>query len=181
MKNINWKEVEAARPGEFNRLPAGGYICQITAVEDEPSKEYLKIEFDIADGEFKGYYRSLYKNKSFWGGNFIKSYKTKALGFFKHMLECIEKSSRGFKANDFNGDERQLVGKFVGLVIGYEEYVGKDNKVKQRIYIDAFRTASEIKNGEFDVPELKALTQTSVSSTKIDNVLDNDDDDLPWN
>ena len=177
MKNINWNNVEATKPGEFNRLPAGGYICKITAVEDEPSKEYLKIEFDICDGEFKDYYRNLYENKKFWGGNFIKSYKEKALGFFKQMLECIEKSSRGFKANDFDGDERKLVGKFVGLVIGYEEYEASDGKVKLRIYVDAFKTASEIKNGEFEIPALKTLAPAVKTSSPLDAV---EDDDLPW-
>ena len=178
MKNINWSNIEAAKPGEFNRLPAGGYICKITAVEDEPSKEYLKIEFDICDGEYKDYYRNLYESKKFWGGNFIKSYKEKALGFFKQMLECIEKSSKGFSADTFDGDERKLVGKFIGLVIGYEEYKGNDGKIKQRIFVDSFKTASEIKNGEFEIPALKTLASDSPKSSAIDAV--EDDDDLPW-
>ena len=41
MKKINWKNVEEAK--EFEKLPAGGYICGITAVEDVPEKEYLRI------------------------------------------------------------------------------------------------------------------------------------------
>ena len=84
MKNVNLQNVEEAK--DFERLPAGGYVCGITAVEDVADKEYLKIEFDIAEGDFKNYYRDLYQSKAFWGGNFVKSYKDKALPFFKGFI-----------------------------------------------------------------------------------------------
>ena len=59
MKPIeNYENVQASS-GEFARPTAGGYICKIMDVEDVPmdSKEkgkgdYLRIEYDIADGEF---------------------------------------------------------------------------------------------------------------------------------
>ena len=38
MKKINWNEVKDAK--EYDKLLPGGYICQITAVKDEPEKEY---------------------------------------------------------------------------------------------------------------------------------------------
>lgn len=179
MKHINWNEVEAAKPGEFNKLPAGGYICQITAAEDEPKKEYLRFEFDIADGEYKGYYRDLYDNKKFWAASFIKSYKTKAQGFFKLMLDCFEKSNRNFS---FHDDERELRGKYIGLVLGYEEYVGNDNKVKQRIIVTDFKTVKEIQNGEFDIPELKKLSDDNFDRVQDASsaVANDDDDDVPF-
>lgn len=184
MKNINWKEVEAARPGEFNRLPAGGYICKITAVDDEPKKEYLKFEFDIADGDFKGYFRELYDNKGFWAAHFIKSYKTKAQGFFKQMLECIEASNRNFKADDFGSDERVLNNKYIGLVLGYEEYVGNDNTVKQRLIVTDFKTGKQIKDGDFDISPLKKLSDDDFDKTQdyaVSKAVNaDDDDDLPF-
>lgn len=73
--------VQAA--GEYTKLQPGGYICQITKVEDFSEKEYLKIEYDIADGEFKKYFKELSEKFNFWGGNFIRSYKDSALPFFK--------------------------------------------------------------------------------------------------
>ena len=42
--------------GESRRLPAGGYICKYTKVEDNSDKNYLYMEFDIAEGEFIRFY-----------------------------------------------------------------------------------------------------------------------------
>ena len=54
MKKINqnkWNDTKASG-GEYDKLPAGAYICVIKTVEDVPDKEYLKIEYDIADGKY---------------------------------------------------------------------------------------------------------------------------------
>ena len=152
MKNINWNEVEEVK--EFEKLPAGGYVCGITAVEDEPQKEYLKFEFDIAEGEYKNYYRSLYDNKGFWAAKFVKSYKQKSVGFFKKMLTAFEKSNKGFI---FNNDEKTLKRKLVGLVLGYEEYVGNDGNIKQRLIVTDYLPVDDIKAGNFSIPALKKL------------------------
>lgn len=154
MKNINWNEVEEVK--DSKQLPAGGYVCGITAVEDKPDKEYLYFEFDIAEGEFKNYYRGLYERRGFWGAHFIKSYKEKALGFFKKMLTAFEKSNKGFV---FTNDEKTLKRKLIGLVIGYEEYIGNDNTVKQRITVTDFLPVEDIRAGRFDVPALKRLVE----------------------
>ena len=177
MKNINWNEVEEAKG--FEKLPAGGYVCGITAVEDVPDKEYLKFEFDIAEGEYKNYYRGLYENKGFWAASFIKSYKEKARGFFKKMLTAFENSNKGFV---FNNDEKALKRKKIGLVLGYEEYLGNDNKVKERLIVVDFLSAEDISKGNFAIPELKRL-----SDDDYDKAMDGSDafseivdDDLPF-
>lgn len=179
MKHINWNEVEAYKTGEFKKPPAGGYICQITAAEDDPKNERLLFEFDIADGEFKGYYRNLYNNKKFWAAKYVKSYKTKAQGYFKQMLDCFEKSNRNFS---FHDDEREFRDKYIGLVLGYEEYVGNDNKVKQGIIVTDFKTVKEIQNGEFDIPELEKLSDDNFDRVQdaASAVSNDDDDDVPF-
>ena len=57
MKKVNLNNVQEA--SDSTRLQAGGYICKYTKVEDIANKEYLYMEFDIAKGEFEGYYQSL--------------------------------------------------------------------------------------------------------------------------
>ena len=179
MKNINWDNVEEAKG--YEKLPAGGYICGITSVEDKPDKEYLTIEFDIAEGEHKNYYRELYDRKNFWGAHFIKSYKQSAQGFFKKFLLAVEASNPGFK---FNNDEIALKRKKVGITIGYEEYVGADGTIKERIYADDFLPVDDIKKGNYNIPKLK-----KVDDDTYDRVADNAskkseeitaDDDLPF-
>lgn len=50
MKNVNWDNVQ----DEVRRPVPDGYIAQITRVEDVEDKEYLRIEWDFFEGEFKG-------------------------------------------------------------------------------------------------------------------------------
>ena len=58
MRQVNLENVQEA--GDYTRLLAGGYVCKYTKVEDVAEKEYLYMEFDIADGEFKEYFKDLY-------------------------------------------------------------------------------------------------------------------------
>ena len=60
MKKINDFENIQESTGQFRRLPPGGYVCAIYHVEDVPSKEYLKIDFDVVKGDEKGYFKKLY-------------------------------------------------------------------------------------------------------------------------
>ena len=174
MKKINWNEVKEA--GTF--LPAGGYVCGITSVEDVPDKEYLIFEFDIAEGKFINYYRSLNERKNFWGGTFVKSYKEKALSFFKSMIVCFEKSNEGFK---FVDDEKSFKRKRIGLVLSEEEYEKKDGSIGTRLYVSDFKTVEDIRNGKYKVAELKKLAGTSAPGYRELPVLDDDDDDLTFN
>ena len=151
MKNdINWNEVPEQT--DFEKVVPGGYVCKITSVEDVPEKEYLKIEYDIAEGTFKGYYEGLYKAKAFWGGKFIKSYKETARSFFKAFFTAVEKSNNGYK---WDNDETKLKGKLIGLVIGEEEYEKKDKSIGKRLYVDKPRSVDEIRKGNFTIPEFK--------------------------
>lgn len=186
MKPINNYENVQATTGEFNKLPAGGYICRITLADDVPMDDktgkgdYIKIEFDIAHGEYKNYFEKQYERfSSFWGGSFIRSYKEKALGMFKHFTNCIEECNAGYM---WAWDEKTLQGKYVGLVIGYEEYVNGSGETKERLYVKDVKTVEQIKQGDFKVPELKKL------SIEVPNkiaqfatfVSSEDDDSLPF-
>ena len=45
---------------KYANITPGGYICRITGVRDCEQKEYLEIEYDIAEGNSRGYYLSLF-------------------------------------------------------------------------------------------------------------------------
>jgi hypothetical protein len=162
MKNVNWANVEENQ--EYKRLVPGGYVCGIVKVEDVEDKEYLKIYYDVTTGEFKGYFKELFDAKGFWGGNFIRSYKETALSFFKGFLTAIEKSNPNFTVSQFNNDISKLKGKLVGLVLGEEEYVSKDNEIKKRLYVAQVHGVEKIKANDFKVPELKKVELTTVST-----------------
>lgn len=172
MQYKDLSNVQAA--GEYTKLQPGGYICNITKVEDFPQKEYLKIEYDIAEGKFKYYFKELSEKFSFWGGSFIRSYKDNALPFFKAFITAVENSNRGYK---FDYNENKLFGKYIGLVLGEEEYVSKDGEVKTRLYVSGTRSVEAIKSGNFEIPDFKrlqSLPQLQQSNNQIT------DDDLPF-
>lgn len=156
----NYENVQASS-GKFARPTAGGYICKImdvTDVDHNPNTgkgQYLKIEYDIADGEFKGYYKEQFDK---WGGdwkaNFVRSYKEENLGMLKHFTNCIEQSNAGY---DWDWNEKGLIGKYIGLVLGEEEYENSSGEIKTKLSVNQIKTVEEIKNGDFKVPAPKKL------------------------
>lgn len=183
MKPIeNYENVQASS-GEFARPTAGGYICKIVDVEDIPldpntnKGDYLRIEYDIADGDFKDYYKEQFDR---WGGTWIasliRSYKEKAQGMFKHFTNCIEASNAGY---EWDWNEKGLIGKFVGLVLGEEEYENKSGEIKTKLIVSQVKTVEEIKNGDFKVPAPKKLT-TQSSTNDFVPLAPAVDSDLPF-
>ena len=147
----NWDNIQESGS---KRIKAGGYICKINSVKDVTDKQYLLVELDVADGEFAKYYEEMMAQKGFWGLKHFASYKEKAQGLFKHFISCVEKSNSNYKF-DFN--ESTLVNKFVGIVLGFEEYIGNDGAIKQRVKVVDILPVEDIKNGNFEIPELKKL------------------------
>ena len=155
----NYENVQASS-GEFARPTAGGYICKIIDVEDVPMNaegkgDYLRIEYDIASGDFAGYYKDLFdKFGGTWNASFIRSYKEKALGMFKHFTNCVEQSNTGY---DWDWNEKGLIGKYIGLVLGEEEYENSLEEIKTKLSVNQIKTVEEIKNGDFKIPAPKKL------------------------
>ena len=185
MKKVNLKDVQEA--SDSKRLPAGGYICKYTKVEDVENKEYLYMEFDIAKGEFEGYYQGLYDNYGFWGGRCYRSYKEKALPMFKRMCSAVSKSNNGFVFDgETNADEQTLVGKLVGLVPCEEEYIGNDGNLKTRLYVDKECSVEDIINNNFKIKPLKKLPEeeraevTGSADASFVDVPDGSNTDLPF-
>lgn len=173
MKPINNFETVQATTGEFKRPTPNGYICKITLADDYPfdantgKGDYLKIEYDIAHGEFKDYYTEQYNRfgGDFWAATMFRSYKEKALGMFKHFTNCIEQSNAGYS---WDWNEKGLVGKFVGLVLGEEEYKNNAGEIKTKLVVSQVKTVEDIKNGNFKVPAPKKLAVENSSNNTAD-------------
>lgn len=166
MKRIeNWENIK--ENGGFEKLSPGGYIVKLLNIQDVPEKEYLKISFDIDEGEKKGFFAEQYKNSTQtdkkWpnAGSFIRSYKTTAASMFRGFTNAVENSNKGYTF-DFN--EESLKGKKVGIVVAEEEFVNQKGQVRVRTYVSAVRSVDAIKKGEFTVPELKKLNITKTTN-----------------
>ena len=163
----NYENVQASS-GEFARPTAGGYICRImdvTDVDHNPNTgkgQYLRIEYDIASGDFAGYFKKQFEK---WGGdwkaNFVRSYKEENLGMLKHFTNCIERSNAGY---EWDWNEKGLIGKVVGLVLGEEEYRNSNGEIKTKLVVSQVKTTEEVKSGDFKVPEQKKIKQENTSN-----------------
>ena len=179
----NYENIQASS-GEFARPGNGGYILEIVNVTDVPYSsqtgkgDYLKIDYDIAVGDFKGYYTA--QNERFggkWFANVIKSYKEKALGMFKHFTNCVEESNPGFK---WNWQEQKLVGLRFGATLQEEEYEKQDGSIGTRLVVRDIKTVKQIMDGDFKVPTTKKLDKPVTAPASDFVMLDNSDDQLPF-
>lgn len=163
MRNTNWNEVQESN--RFAKPTAGGYLCRIVKVEDVPLNpntgrgDYTKIFYDIADGDFKNFYQSRFDSRGWEFPSFIRSYKDKALGMYKHLLRVVEDSNQGrFSIATFDNDERKLVGMNLGIVLGLEEYAKQDCTKAVRLYVDNVISIAELEARNYQVPDLKLLS-----------------------
>lgn len=181
---VNYSEVKPST-GEFARPDNGGYVIKIVSVEDVPLNattqkgDYLLINYDIAQGDFAGYYQG--QNDKFggpWVARFTKSYKEKALGMFKHFINCVEESNRGFT---WNWNEHDLVGCVVGVTLQEEEYERKDGNIGVSLKVKEIKTVQQILDGDFKIPETKRLNKANTTAvvTPVFHPID-DFDDMPF-
>lgn len=177
MKNVNWENVQ----DEIARPVPGGYAAKITKVDDVEEKEYLMIEWEFAEGDLKGSNQETFDAFGFWPMRIVKSYKEKALRFFKAFKTAVEESNRNYT---FKNDPQSLVGKFIGVVIGEEEYLSSAGEVKTRLYVSEVRSGKAIRENDFTVPELKKLAnnQKTTQAQPANNftILEDTDADLPF-
>lgn len=177
--------------GGSNALPAGKYICVIKGANDvtaSSGRKQLVILFDIAEGEYKGFYDAKYKSDCLsygqnakWGGVFRQGYEGRQLPFFKGLTTSIEESNPGYK---WDWNEKGLKGKKIGLVFGREQFKASDGTVKWAT--KAVKARSIQKLGEEKIPEDKLLPgvrTTAAAGPMTQGFVDlgnADEDDLPF-
>jgi len=167
--------------GDFQRLPAGGYVCKITKVEDHGSelKPYLRVVYDIFEGEYARFYSDDWSKENEWAHDMRQYYTPAAFGIFKGFLKAVDISNEGNFAEvaEKGFDEKLLVGCLVGLIIGEEEYESNDGSIKTRLRVRSVRPIQNIREGKFKQPELKKLpTYEPVIPADPDDT----EDDLPF-
>lgn len=193
MLGINLSGVDSA--GGFRRPEAGGYVIRITRAINNPKNTRIEMEFDITEGEFAGYYADLKSRAGFWGGTFSKSYSPKALPFLKSFIELVQEcnpDTTGLVIGDFEDiDETKLVGMVIGMVVGEQEYMGNDGKIKTRLdwYNADYCTPDDIRAHNYTVPEFKPMEEkTAPAGARVTDTTQPDpvqgfqqvDNDLPF-
>lgn len=151
--------------GESVALPPGLYVCKIIMAieENRQGKSVLAIAYDIAEGEYAGFYQKRYDantdpNKK-WPAIHRQNTEGNSLPFFKGLMTSIEESNPGYH---WNWDENTLKGKKFGAGMGREEFTANDGQNKWATKIRFIRSVDGLKNAT--VPEDKPLSNNTGST-----------------
>lgn len=196
----NWDNTKGIKKGENQQLPPGGYIVKIIqAYQGESTNgKFIKVSFDIASGEYKGFYLNKFKNrfndKEDWKGNFFMFFPkdeqdTYTLGILKGNIDAIENSNNNIKliptqdGNSFTKESiENLKGKLVGAVM-YEKEWEYEGRTGFYTTVSHFEKVEDIKNENYKVPEKKLLKKENKqkdNSNMLEGFYELSDDDLPF-
>lgn len=186
------KDYDSVKIGEPRILPAGGYICKILNAEETESrnrKPMLKVSFDIDEGEYKGYFRDLFKGWKensddpatvkwpFTGTKWVMFYNSegKTNRDFKSFCTALEDSGTKVWIND-TFDVNGLRGATLGLIFRREEHEYNNARSWRTVPV-GFRSVKTIEDGNYNVPEDKPLPEPVLTETDSFTALD---EDLPF-
>lgn len=198
-----YKETQATSfAGELPKLEPGGYVLKILAVKVEETQNgvRLALQFDIAEGEQKDFFKKLYdatpsewESKKWKGSYRIKIPKhegddtkyRKSVGFFKSQLEAFEKSNANLHINaESEWNEQVLKGKLVGGLFNEKEF---DYKGKHGMFTQCKRLMSteDIRNGNFSIPKPDMLNANATAApstipTDLSDFVEIDSDTVPF-
>lgn len=188
-KGNDYDKTEAFGSG-FKSLPNGGYVCKIVKAEETKSKsgkDMIHIAFDIAEGDYKGYFWELFNRRKerasdplnvkfpFEGQMWVmvNDYEdpNKTSRKFKGLCTAIEESGTRVWSdrNEFMVDN--LNGAMIGIVYQNQEqeYQGK---VSMRAIPWGCRSTESIRSGDFYVPEDKLLSAADTMPEGFQSVQD---------
>lgn len=165
--------------GATRKLPMGGYVCIIRKVTDNDEKKYLEIEYEVAEGEYKGIAVDTYEAWGRWSHSFRVYYTDKAMWRFKRFITRTEQTNPNFTF-DWN-NVNCLVNRGIGLVIGYRQAWGKDGSLKEYLDVQDFCTATEVRDGKLPKqPEVREVKDAPPAPKMEEDTSSFEDSGLPF-
>lgn len=186
----DWDTVQAV--GEAVKLPVDGYVCKILDAKEVTYSgtngdfSRLEVSFDIAEGEYKGFYANDYRMQQQedkkWKG-VLRLYIPKDDGSeqdewtkrrLKSLTESVEDSNNGFH---WEWDEAALKDKMVGIIFRNEEWEfnGRDGWKAQPFKAVPVPT---VRDGKFSIPKERPLANKAAHTNAFTEV--EDGGDLPF-
>lgn len=151
MEYITDMYVTAPQP---NEIKAGNYILSVAKMYDCPDRQYVKLVYDIAEGQYAGFYAN---NNNDNAHAIYLSYKSRfAREFAIQNLDAITRSNPGFNASMAWNDICSKGGKdfsvFIGKVFGAEiaeEHYTVNGEERSGMKPKTITVADYIRNGSF--------------------------------
>lgn len=167
MRSLNWSSITASADGDFQQLPAGGYVARIVDMVDNEKKEYVELVWDIAEGEFAGRYSDKWGQEHPYAHHLFLSYKDTALPMLKGRLEVIQASNSGFDpfAAWDAGRLDMFRGRLLGINLQEEEYESTDGKVRTRMNVCQVIPVDDVRQGKVRVRDKKTLDGVAKPTT----------------
>lgn len=173
-------------------LPAGGYVAKImdATVINYDWGDKLKVDFDIAEGEYKGFFATDYRNNTNddkkWRGTYRinipnerNQYFNSQRKSFNNFIACLEETNNGFH---WAWDESALKGKGIGVLFRNKEWE-YDGSTGWTTECCAVTTAKDVREGNFKMPKdkpLKAKASNTGAYSETAFAPVDDDSDLPF-
>ena len=172
-----FKGYERKEQVEWEALPKNAYIIKLLDVKEETNKNntgtHLKIAFDIAEGEYAGFYKRNFdsdtREDKKWNNDavlYINCPQDNSEQFivdnFNKFMTAVEDSNEGYH---WNWDETTLKNKLVGakFCIEQSEY---DGKIYDHTKAKWFIAAQKIRDGKFGkLPNDKLISAKTGSGT----------------
>ncbi len=188
------KDYDNVKVGERKILPAGGYVCGILKAEETESragKPMIKVAFDIAEGEFKGYFREMFDSWKagsddpstvkwpFTGTKWILLYNDKGETYrdFKSFCTALEDSGTDvWKKDAF--DAQGLKDAQLGIIFRREEHEYMNTRSWRTVPV-WFRSVDSVRAGDYTIPDDKPLPQIT-GTLDIPDSFSAAEDDIPF-
>lgn len=182
---------ESARQSGGAKLPKGGYVAKILGAKADEEKGILTVQFDIAEGQYKGFFQKQFEentseNKKYKGQTKIwlpkedgteKDAWTKKT--FAKWTNAIEDSNEGYH---WDWNEAAWKDKKIGLVFGETgtNIEGKNIVYTEVHYPVAVAKVKDIKPETIKFKAKKGYNPNANGETDFMNVPDNIAEELPF-
>lgn len=182
-----------------NRLPVGGYVCNILNVEEKPTQSgsmMVVVSYDIAEGEYAGFFRKRYeadkKDNPYgakWRGTytlFVCNKDGSTNGWFKGFMTNWEKSNN--RPLNKNADYSQMKNTQIGLIVREEEFESQSGAIMTTTRACNSLPVEAVRLGKFELPQKRTLqsnnsstaTSSNVTASSFETTVVDDDSDLPF-
>lgn len=125
----------------YEPLPKGAYVIKLLNVKEEPNKSgkgtHLKISFDIAEGEYAGFYKRSFENNT----KEDKDWPYDAI----YYLNCPDDNTEQWIVDNFNSFMTAVEDSNEGYHWGWDETTLKDKLVGAKFYIEQAKSKSNNK------------------------------------